>query len=307
MRLNVGDELVFVPRKGVKRSAVVRSPARKGWISVLLSGDPFSTSVSLKQLETKEGIPVPVAVRKSSEAKALRRDAKNLRIRNWQDMKLSELRTAVAEAQDGGRKTTRAKTKPVASDGMSVAKARRVINAAAGKRGRPSAEVLEARAVLGIEVPERNSKSAMPPKRPKRNGMKKVSRPRNATPKQSAPKVNRKTFSGDGTIPFRIGSNGYLITEELMKGGSRADMVKRLNKKIQIQPWSKEKEEDPELALDKRIILTAGILKTKHGWVDKRSGRGMSGTIQVKPPSKNSSNGHRKAVARKGTKRVSRA
>jgi hypothetical protein len=52
------------------------------------------------------------------------------------------------------------------------------------------------------------------------------------------------------------------------------------------EQWSKPKEENPDEAINKRILLAAGILRKDYGFKVVVDGRGTTGTIKATPPGK---------------------
>lgn len=89
----------------------------------------------------------------------------------------------------------------------------------------------------------------------------------------------------DGPNPFRAGTNLFHITEELMKGGKRSSMVKRLSKKIELKPRKNKKDFDETAELDRRVLIVGQILRNEHGFEVTREGRGTDATIVAVPPS----------------------
>lgn len=85
--------------------------------------------------------------------------------------------------------------------------------------------------------------------------------------------------------PYRPGTNLYEITEELLSGGKRSSMVKRLGKKIEVKPRD-GRDIDEVAELDRRVLITAQILERDHGFTKEKEGRGPDATIQVFPPKK---------------------
>lgn len=129
--------------------------------------------------------------------------------------------------------------------------------------------------------PQKASKRA-----PARKAASKPVQARRKAKKTNATQVAKSVAKGTNGNPFRPGCNNYKMAEELLRGGRRIDMIKRLKKSIKLHPWSKPKEEDVTKALDKRLGIAAGILAADFGFKVVRDGRGTSGTIRVFPPGK---------------------
>ena len=105
------------------------------------------------------------------------------------------------------------------------------------------------------------------------------------TPKQKAAakaKSNGSVDVAENGNPYKEGSNLWYITEELIKGGQRAAMVKRLKKKIELKPRNAGDDWDEDYELDRRILITGQILRRDHGFEVERGGRGAEdGTIKA--------------------------
>lgn len=85
--------------------------------------------------------------------------------------------------------------------------------------------------------------------------------------------------------PYKPGTNLFEITEELIRGGKRADMVKRLKRKIELNPRTESDEYDTDAELDRRVLIVGQLLRRDHGFEVVREGRGPEdGTIVATPP-----------------------
>lgn len=85
--------------------------------------------------------------------------------------------------------------------------------------------------------------------------------------------------------PFRQGTNLWHITEELISGGKRSDMVRRLKRKIELKPRTKSDAEfDLDAELDRRVLIVGQLLKNDHGFTVEREGRGEDSTIVATAP-----------------------
>lgn len=277
MKLYPGNQVTFFPKSGRPRNGiVVRTGIEKGKVEVLLHGDPFPVVIPMFQIE--KGHDVPVMARKRSPARELRQDAKALGIKGWEDMDLPTMKAAVAAASE--EETPKpAKTRVPAGRKVPVAQAEKTARKIAAQKKQATGN------------------------RPARKGPSGRARAAAKPAKKSAPKKTASKRTKTGVNPFRPGSNVHRVTEELLKGGKRIDIAKRLRKHVALHPWSKDKEEDPIAAIDKRLLLTAGLLEREHGFKEERNGRGISGTIKVIPPGAAKRNGSRKVVAKKKAKR----
>lgn len=84
--------------------------------------------------------------------------------------------------------------------------------------------------------------------------------------------------------PFKSGTMLFFVTEELLKGGKRSDMVKRLKKKIEVKPRD-GRDIDEDYEIDRRVLITAQNLENHHGFTKEREGRGRDAKIKVTAPS----------------------
>ena len=177
----------------------------------------------------------------------LRRSAKTLGITGWEEMDEAALTAAVTAAEGKAAKTRSTRT--------STAAAKKVAAAPVAK----TAAVKKAAVVKDGAVKTPAVKKAV--------------------------KVAATEELPENGNPFKDGTNMFLITEELIKGGKRSAMVARLNKKIQLAPRSKDaKEFDVEYEMDRRILITGQILRNQHAFVVEREGRGADATIQATAP-----------------------
>lgn len=120
------------------------------------------------------------------------------------------------------------------------------------------------------------------PAAPARRGRKAAA----ATKAAAAPKTTKAAVKrSDDPNPYRPGSNLYKITDLLLKGGKRSAIVAKLQRQIDMHPYTQDKDSlDVEKELDKRLMLTAGLLERNFGYKVEKNGRGMeSGTIKVVP------------------------
>jgi hypothetical protein len=95
----------------------------------------------------------------------------------------------------------------------------------------------------------------------------------------------KATEKADGPNPFRSGTNLWHITEALMRGGKRSDLVAKLRTKLSFNPRVKSEDEfDVDLEIDRRLKVIGYLLKNQHGWEFTHEGRGSDAYIKVAPP-----------------------
>lgn len=277
-RFNKGDELIFHARAGRKFACVVADPKPvKRKIAIQLPGDPFPVMVNIAQLSEGDAT-VP-----GSEARDLAKRAHMMGIPGWQKMTLTDLRVAVEERENPSAYGSHRKPGPKKGNPVAKKIATRTPRVANKKTGAVAPR--KARAV------KKAAKKRAPAKVAKKSTLVKSG-------KISAKKITSgKLDSANGSNPFRVGSNVWKMAEELLRGGRRADMIKRLKKSMPLHPWSKDKEENPDRAIDKRLLMTAAAMEKDYGYKIVREGRGVAGTIKVLPPG-------RKAVAKKPAKKA---
>lgn len=259
MPFNAGDKVTYHPRKGGKFEAIVKADLTNlkrcdNVIIIRIDNDPFPVTVNPNQVTYRGENP------KMATKVALKKEADSLGIEGWEDMDPASLKMAVAEANGNGT------DKP----------------APAKRRGRP------AKATANTDEGEAPKKSRGRPKGSTSDSMKKAAKAKTAAkkdgPGRGRPKGSTKTAENmelNGT-PYRSGTNMEIITKRLMQGGKRSTIAKQLLKKIDFKP-TKNKDIDPEVEMEKRILLTAHNLKG-HGFTIVTEGRGTNGTISVVPP-----------------------
>lgn len=214
---------------------------------------------------------MPTTATKPGAARRLAKEAKMLGVRGYASMSGPELKAAVEAARNGnGSAPAKKKTESKPATATKPAVRRPATKKVAKKPARPAAAAKKA-----------------PPKKAKAPAAKKTVVKKGSP---AAPKAARAT----GDNPFREGSNSFLMAAELLKGGNRGEMVKRLKKAMKIHPWSKPKEEDPDFAIRKRMLLVAAALEKDYGYTIVREGRGEAGTIQALPPGKKAKSGTKK-------------
>jgi hypothetical protein len=118
----------------------------------------------------------------------------------------------------------------------------------------------------------------------------KASKASKATKKAAPAKAKKAAASDDededdGPNPFRAGSNLHLMTELLMEGGKRSAMVKKLVKKVDLNPRTKRKDFDPAEEIDYRLVRVCQTLTNEHGFTIEKDGRGKDQVVRAVPPS----------------------
>lgn len=277
-RFHTDQEVVFKSKQGRKFKATVADPRiRGGKVKLVVAGDPFPVAVAVAQVDdckslstdatvnivtnrTKEGALMATATVKPNLARRLAKEAKMQGIKGYAKMSVEELKTAVEAARNGNGNGNGAKP---------AAKASKSVSKPAKATARPSA----------AKKPAAKPAKAVATKKAASKPVKKATKPAKAAPVKA-----QRTATGDN--PFREGSNSFLMAAELLKGGNRGQMVKRLKKAMKIHPWSKDKEENPEFAIRKRLLLVAAALEKDYGFTIEREGRGEAGSMIAIPPGK---------------------
>lgn len=143
------------------------------------------------------------------------------------------------------------------------------------KRGRP-AKAVTAPASKTIRKP--TSKAVAKPARATKAAPAKV-----ATSKKT--KVAEPVEDEDLPVnPFRDGSNQFIITELLMKGGTRSKIVQKLEGLIELRQRNGRPYRNLANELDIRVVRCADVLKKTHGFTVKTVGRGPDAKIKAIPP-----------------------
>lgn len=85
--------------------------------------------------------------------------------------------------------------------------------------------------------------------------------------------------------PYKPGTNMFLIAEELIRGGKRSDMVKRLRRKVELKPRTKDADDfDVDAELDRRVLIVGQNLRNNFGFNVVRDGRGEDAHIVAEAP-----------------------
>jgi hypothetical protein len=219
-----------------------------GEVEILIDGDPFPVMVARSQLTTQGGseTTMTTASTRQPTAKDLRRQAKTAGIEGYMEMSREELIEALESVEGGEQAAASRSTRKTTTNGT-------------GRARRTKAAEAEA------------------PAKPARSTAKKAA-PAKAAAKATAEKA-------DGPNPFRSGTNLWHITEALMRGGKRSDLVVKLRNKLSFNPRVKSADDfDTDLEIDRRLKVIAYLLKNQHGWEFQHDGRGSDAFIKVTPP-----------------------
>jgi hypothetical protein len=276
-------------------------------VEIHIDGDPFPVVVNREQVEEI----MPTATRNPS-ARELREEAKSLGIQDWRDMGRAELKAAVEAARtaENGKPTRRKKTttkkattkratRPKPEDGPIEAphsKVKRAGKKATAKKavGKKTAakKATKKAATKKATTKKATVKKATAKRQPSRREAvqrRPVARGRvqklplnHRAGRMSA--EEREAISRTDN-PFRPGTNIWYITEELLKGGKRSTMVKRLKDKLEFTPRvRKSKDFDLDAEIDRRLRIFGYALKNEHGYSYVLRGRGKDAYLRVYPP-----------------------
>lgn len=207
-------------------------------------------------------------------AKELRRQAKTLGVRNWEEMSREELAEAIADAQsseDEEETTARpAKTSRKTTKASKRAKATEEA-AEEPEEAAPARKSTKAKSTAKSAAAARKATKAAPAKAAKKGG------------KRAAPTPS--TNGSEGPNPFRPNTNLWHFTEALMVGGKRSALVKKLLPKVKYNPRVQSDDDfDKEAETDRRLKVIGYILKNQHGWDYEHEGRGPDAYIKATPP-----------------------
>lgn len=206
-------------------------------------------------------------------AKELRRTAKTLGVRNWEEMSKEELAEAIADAQSSEDEETAVPAK-------ASKKATK-----ASKRAKATEEAAEepeeaAPARKSTKSAKATSKSAAAARKANKPAPAKASKKGS---KRAAPTPSDN--GSEGPNPFRPNTNLWHFTEALMVGGKRSALVKKLLPKVKYNPRVQSDDDfDKEAETDRRLKVIGYILKNQHGWEYEHEGRGPDAYIKATPP-----------------------
>jgi hypothetical protein len=287
-----GQHVLFRPKRGNVMQAVVVAPSSKGRVEIRIAKDPFSVQVEKSQVSPCDQNGKPLKSNQKANkghekettstmttdtkpsARELRNEAKALGVEDYDEMSRKELVAAIKAAKKsakGGK--TKAKTskkakveKVSAAEAVEYAKDR-AAKKAKGKKGSAAKATAKAKPAKASSKPTKAAKATKAAK----------------TTKGGSSKASSNGH-GDGTNPFRKGSNLHIMCGLLLKGGKRETLAEKLSEKTDLHPYSGN---EVTLAdFDKRLLLAAQTLRDKHGFKVERSGRGLEGKIKVVPGGK---------------------
>lgn len=146
-------------------------------------------------------------------------------------------------------------------------------------------ELAEAISSHDGDKPAKASKTAKPAAKKGAAKTKEASKKAAGSKKAATGKKTSKAAStSDGPNPFREGSNLWMMTEELLKGGKRSAMVTRLRKKIELNPRQRAgKDFDVDAEIDYRLVRVCQTLTNEYGFTIEKDGRGVDSTVQAIP------------------------
>ena len=212
-----------------------------------------------------------------SELAELRRKAAALGVEDWEDLTRDQLADAVADAEgaaDHEADVTGEAQEPEeeAMPTASATRSRRRTNAA--EKATPT----RARTKRAAATTKTTAKATKATKAVKTT--KKVAKAATKAPRRQ-PRGNK----GSEANPFRSGSNLWHITEALMRGGSRADLVAEVKPLLNYKPRVQDVQDfDTDAETDRRLKVVGYILKNRYGWSYTHEGRGPEAFIQAVPP-----------------------
>lgn len=272
-------------------TAIVEGDQNVGaMVLVLIGKDPFPTYVDHRQLErvgkirkTKERTVAKTKTRTATPTRELRQKARALSVPNWEVLDRDGLLAAVTEAEDGIDQL------PEDADTDADDEDEEEVEAESEDSDETEEEPEVATTTRTKKRASSNGKKAPAKKAPatKKAPAKKAATKSKTATKRAAPRPPQQP---EGPNPFRPGSNLYLITEELMKGGKRSTLVKRLVPKLEYNPRTKNPRTfDAALETDKRLKIVGYLLRQSYGFGYEHGGhggpeRGPDTYIQVTPP-----------------------
>lgn len=304
MTFSPGDDIMFMPgeiredkpwRRGVFQGV---TNAKEQIVLVQLNGDPFSACVYAKQIRplTERERDMPSTTKEKPKAKDLRRQAKALGVDGWEDMSLDELIEAVAEAEaesskkskkSSSKKSGKASKKAAAEDedddeddededddtddddddeddeDEAPAKSKKSSKKSSGKAAKKASA-------------KKSTKKADKPAKGKKADKGKA---KGKSSKKAPAKAEREVAENGN--PYTEGTNLWHMAEALIKGGKVSTLVKGLRKKVDINPRSREYDEDSLNAeLQRRLIICSQHLRNDFGFEMEKEGRGWDAVIR---------------------------
>lgn len=296
MTFSPGDDIMFMPGEvRPDKASHWRRGEFKGVVNpetevvlVRLSGDPFDICTYAKQIRptTAKEKDMPTATKVKPKAKELRREAKALGVEGWEDMGIDELVDAIDEAKKAERKTAK-KTTAKKSTARKAAPVDEEDDE--DEDDEEDDDEDEEDDEEEDETPTRTAKKSTAKKAAaKKTTAKKAAPAKKATKaavKTTTKKATAKKSSDDdeaeGPNPYAYGTNLYWMAEALIKGGKVSTLVKNLRKKVEINPRSREYDDDSLNAeLQRRLIIVSQHLRNDFGFEMEKEGRGWDAVIR---------------------------
>ena len=204
-----------------------------------------------------------------SELAELRRKAAALGVEDWEDLTRDQLADAVADAEGAAEHIADV-------TGEAQEPEEEAMPAATATRRRRSRATEE-------EAPTRSRTKRAPAATKATKAVKSTKKVAKTTTK--APRRQPRGNKGSEANPFRSGSNLWHITEALMRGGSRADLVAEVKPLLNYKPRVQDVQDfDTDAETDRRLKVVGYILKNRYGWSYTHEGRGPEAFIQAVPP-----------------------
>lgn len=294
------DTVYFHTHHGNKRQGVVTMDlglTKK--VGVLLEGDPFSVALSANRLEKVanishtmkvKGKQPPKGARRMPAAekvsgKELRKQAKSLGIDGWDEMSRKELEAAIAAAADDDEFDDEDE---VLDEDEELEDEDEDSDDSDEDEDEDSDEDLDDEEDEEEEEAPKVSKKRTKPaaKAKKATAPAKKTSTKKAAPATKKGKTTKKATKrtvevAENGNPYRPGSNLYLIAEELLRGGKRSQIVKRLHSKMSFRPRVDSGEEYEMEIVNSRLDLVIRQLRKDHGWDITREGRGTDSVIKA--------------------------
>lgn len=259
--LTQGETVTYKPSKGTTTiKAVLISSHRVGdMVEIKIANDPFTSWVECISLTSttkrREHNKMP-----TKTAKALRSEARKLGIDGWEDMDRDELQEAINLALEDEDSDTDEDTE-TDEDTDDEEETERP-----AKKSKSSSK----------KAPAKKSSAS------KKAAAKKAPASKKAASKKA---VDEDEEGESGPNPFREGSNLFLFTEALMKGGKRSAMVTKLERKVDLKPRKRGgRDYDPAAEIDYRLVRVCQLLQNEHGFVIEKEGRGTEQKVKAIPP-----------------------
>lgn len=280
--LSEGSRIKFIVAKNkaaqkhhgarTRKGTVLHDHALGSMIDVVLDGDPFGTYVEYSRVEVIPG-------ERDDNNPLLQSRKQQLRARS------TTKRQGLGGPEGGSAVPNTTTNKPNTRELRKQAKA-------LGVEGWEDMSVRALQAAVEAAEDGETTKEEAPKRRTTRatktaakSTPAKATAAKKSTAKKAATNGDAESTVAENGNPYKPGTNLWHITEEILKGGKRAAMVKRLKKKVELKPRNAGPEWDEDAELDRRILITGQILRRDHNFSVERGGRGPEdGTIVGTPP-----------------------